>query len=159
MATIINTAKQSAITMEETLGKIKRLGFFQRYQLKLAAEQNLARDFIATIASGYSDLGWAGTRCAAEMKKIRELLVRNRMRFSCVTLLALSDETLHLYAYGFERELPLKDILPVIDSYREEVRSIQENCSWMGRRRQNELIIRAYKGAVQTISHFGASVA
>lgn len=154
-----NTPEAPVLPMENTLGKVTKLGFFQRRQLKLAAEQKLGRDFIATIASGYSDLGWAGTRRAKEMKKIRELLAHNRMRFSCVSLLALSDETLHLYAYGFERELALKDILPVIEGYREEVRSIQENCPWMGRRRQNELIVRAYKGAVQTMSHFGASAA
>lgn len=154
-----NTAEAPVLPMERALAKVKKLGFLQRRQLKLAAQQKLGRDFIATIASGYSDLGWAGMRRAKEMKKIRELLAHNRMRFSCVSLLALSDETLHLYAYGFDRDLPLKDIQSVIENYREEVRSIQENCSWMGRRRQNELIVWAYKGAVQTLSHFGISAA
>ncbi len=87
---------------------------FQRAQLKKAAEQKMPSEFIAVITTGYSDMGRLGTRSAREMGRIRRLLACYQMRFSCISLLALSDECLLLYAKGFERDLSLRDIRSVV---------------------------------------------
>ena len=74
---------------------------------------------------------WIGTRSAREMGRICRLLACYQMRFSCISLLALSDECLLLYAKGFERDLPLRDIRSVVGWYSEEVRKLQAACLWM----------------------------
>ena len=132
---------------------------FQRAQLKKAAEQKMPSEFIAVITTGYSDRGWLGTRSAREMGRIRRLLACYQMRFSCISLLALSDECLLLYAKGFERDLSLRDIRSVVGWYSEEVRKLQAACLWMDRRQQKKLLIRAYEDAARTLSHYAVTAA
>lgn len=104
-------------------------------------------------------MGRLGNRNAREMRQIRRLLVCYRMRFSCVSLLALSDECLFLYAKGFERNLPLRDIRSVVGWYQEEVHSFQTAGSWMGRWQQRKRLTQAYANAVRTLSYHAAAVA
>lgn len=137
-------------------GKTEWLNPFQRAQLKKAQEQQLSSEFIAVITTGYSDTGRLGTRSAGEMRQIRQLLVCYRMRFSCVSLLALSDECLFLYAKGFERNLPLRDIRSVVGWYQEEVHSFQTAGPWMERWRQRKRLTQAYANAVRTLSYHAA---
>ena len=132
---------------------------FQRAQLKKAAEQKMPSEFIAVITTGYSDMGRLGTRSAREMGRIRRLLACYQMRFSCISLLALSDECLSLYAKGFERDLPLRDIRSVVGWYSEEVRKLQAACLWMDWRQQKKLRIRAYEDAARTLSHYTVTAA
>ena len=132
---------------------------FQRAQLKKAAEQKMPSEFIAVITTGSSDMGRLGTRSAREMGRIRRLLACYQMRFSCISLLALSDECLLLYAKGFERDLPLRDIRSVVGWYSEEVRRLQTACLWMDRRQQKKLLIRAYEDAARTLSHYAVTAA
>ncbi len=132
---------------------------FQRAQLKKAAEQKMPSEFIAVITTGYSDMGWLGTRSAREMGRIRRLLACYQMRFSCISLLALSDECPSLYAKGFERDLPLRDIRSVVGWYSKEVRKLQAACLWMDWREQKKLRIRAYEDAARTLSHYAVTAA
>ena len=81
------------------------------------------------------------------------------MRFSCISLLALSDECLLLYAKGFERDLSLRDIRSVVGWYSEEVRKLQAACLWMDWRQQKKLRIRAYEDAARTLSHYTVTAA
>ena len=131
-----------------------RLNFFQRAQLKKAEEEKMSSEFIAVITTGYSDMGWFGTRSAREMGRIRQLLACHRLRFSCISLLALSDECLFLYVKGFERDLPLRDIWSVVGWYQKDVRRLQDISLWMDRRQQKKLLIRACEDAVRTLSHY-----
>ena len=132
---------------------------FQRAQLKKAAEQKMSSEFIAVITTGYSDRGWLGTRSAREMGRIRRLLACYQMRFSCISLLALSDECLLLYAKGFERDLPLRDIRPVVSWYQKDVRRLQDASLRMGRRQQKKLLILAYEDAMRALSHYAVTAA
>lgn len=140
-------------------GKPEWLNPFQRAQLKKAQEQQLSSEFIAVIATGYSDMGRLGTRSAREMRQIRQLLVCYRMRFSCVSLLALSDECLSLYAKGFERDLPFRHIWSVVSWYQEDVRRLQDASLRMDRRQQKKLLLGAYKDALRTLSYYAAAAA
>ena len=119
----------------------------------------MSPEFIAVITTGYSDTGRLGLRSAREMRRIRQLLASYRMRFSCVSLLALSDESILLYACGFERSLPLRDIRLVVCWYNEEVRSIQEYHTWMGRRERKQRIMKAYQDSMNRLSHLVSAAA
>ena len=139
--------------------KEEKLNLFQQLQLKQAEEQKMSPEFIAVITTGYSDTGRLGLRSAREMRRIRQLLASYRMRFSCVSLLALSDESILLYACGFERGLPLRDIRLVVCWYNEEVRSIQEYHTWMGRRERKQRIMKAYQDSMNRLSHLVSAAA
>lgn len=148
------------LSVRNTLpGKREWLNPFQRAQLKRAQEQQLPSEFIAVITTGYSDMGRLGTRSAREMRHIRRLLAGYRMRFSCISLLALSDECLSLYAKGFERDLPLRDIRSVVSWYQKDVRRLQDASLRMGRRQQKKLLILAYEDAMRALSHYAATAA
>ena len=139
------------------LPSAEKLNFLQRRELHKAMKRKCNGEFCGVIAAGFSDLGRAGVRKPKEMRRIRELLERHSMRFGSITILGLSDEALSLYAYGFDRELSLRDITPVVNGYREEVRSILNNCFWMTRRHKRELLIQVYEDAVRTLSHCAAA--
>ena len=93
------------------------------------------------------------------MGRIRRLLACYQMRFSCISLLALSDECLLLYAKGFERDLSLRDIRPVVSWYQKDVRRLQDASLRMGRRQQKKLLILAYEDVAQTLSHYAVTAA
>lgn len=130
-----------------------RLNFLQRLELKRTAACHLSHEQMAVLMTGYSDLGWAGARPAAEIRKMCDILSRHRLRFGCVTLFSLSDEAIYLYAYGFDRDLSFADIQQAVSVYRETVYGIQKDLVWMGRKKQNKLIVKAYEDAVRTLSH------
>lgn len=141
------------------LEKKERLSPFRQLQLKRAAEQKLSPEFMAIVTTGYSDMGRLGTRTAREMKRFRQLLSCYQLRFSCISLLTLSDECIFLYAHGFERDLSLRDIRLVVSWYMEEVRSIRKNHGWMGRKEQKQLIAKAYQDSVKRLSHLVSAAA
>lgn len=143
----------SSVRAEQIAEPEIRLNFLQRLELKRAATCHLSHEQMAVLMTGYSDLGWAGTRPAAEIRKMCDILSRHRLRFGCVTLFSLSDEAIYLYAYGFDRDLSFADIQQAVTAYRETVYGIQKDLVWMGRKKQNKLIVKAYEDAVRTLSH------
>lgn len=149
-----NTEKEmESIRAQQVEEPTLRLSFLQKRELKRASAYRLSSEQMATLITGYSDLGWAGTRSATEIRKMCDILSRHRLRFGCVTLFSLSDEAIYLYAYGFDRDLSFADIQQAVSAYRETVYGIQKDLSWMGRKKQNRLIVNAYEDAVRTLSH------
>ena len=111
----------------------------QRLQLRKAVQQMENPHFITTIYCGHSDFGGSGIRSAWQMGRIRRLLLRRKDRFESVCLLGLSDETLWLYAAGFDQDLKLVDIWPVLSIYEDEIRKIDHQ-PWSPWRKRYEVL-------------------
>lgn len=127
--------------------------FSQKRQLRLAEQERFSADFLHTVAIGYSDAGTVGLRSAREMKAVRQLLSRNRSRFSTVTLLGVSDEVLRIYDCGFGRNLSLRSINSVVDWYRDELRQIRAYAAHIAPRRLRHLIAAAFDDAIRRLAH------
>lgn len=132
----------------------KKLNFFQRMEMQKAYDQNLSGEFIAVIAWGHSDIGTGGIRSARQMRAIRKLLCSHRLRFSAISIFALSDEIVQLYAYGFDHNIRLKDIAHVIAGYQEAVQSIRNWGHRLKLETQQQQIMHAYHTARRALFYF-----
>lgn len=137
---------------EQIEAPVQKLGFFQRRQLKQAAGQHFSDEMLAVIVMGYSDLGVVGTRSVREMKSIQRILGRHRLLFSCISLLALSDEAIRLYNHAFNMGLPVNEAMRIVGQYREDVRGIGEDTNRANWCRKALRISGVYRRALLNIA-------
>ena len=142
--------------MQEQMETPVRLGFFQKRQLKQAAEQHFNDEMLAVVTTGYSDLGGIGTRSTREMKSIQRILGRHRLLFSCISLLALSDEAIRLYNHAFSLGIPVRDAMSIVGQYREDVRGIGAELNRVNWSRKALRIAGAYRRAMLDIAAVAA---